>query len=236
MIHRIELYLDNTDRVSFLREVDGDFNPAQGDPFVVIAREYDENRVTRTWFLSLHQFSDGISPFGAPPHRVVSAAIRPGEPTPPADPTRKSAGGFSQEVLAKIKQLAINEAEKLQRTERFCATYNEALQRAKVSQAEVDRLYEEMRARGIAHGEELKKRDDQIWELLNENQANRQQIAILQASYAALEDRKSLPERVKAWLGSTGRKLIATCAAAKRRLSGAARFLARNTYGRFNSR
>jgi hypothetical protein len=208
MIYRIELYIDNPERASFLREVEGDFKPGAQDNFVVVGREYggdETNRVvTRTWFLSTSQPScDGEAPPKAPKHKIVSTAIHPGEPTPPADPTAVGSGGFNQEVLTRMKQSQIRQSKELEHHERFCKTYTDAKQRAIDVQTAFDRLETELAAQRLAHSIELQNRDDEIRELKNDSALNRQQIATLQASYSALENRKSLKERVKVWCRST---------------------------------
>lgn len=212
MIYRIELYIDNPERASFLREVEGDFNPGEQDCFVVVAREFaadNENSrvVTRAWFLSTSQPScDGESPPKAPKHKIVSTAIRPGEPTPPVDPTTVGSGGFSQVVLVKMKQSQIRQAKELEHHERFCKTYTDALKQAEGWKSNVEHLNKVVAQKNedfntaIAQKDAtIKQRYDEIFELKNETTLNRLQIATLQASYSALEKRKSLTERVKAW-------------------------------------
>lgn len=196
MIHRIELYIDNPERASFLREVEGDFNPAANDPFVTLAREYDETgRVTRAWFLYLDQLSDGYSPRAMPPHKIVSTKLVAGEPTPLNDPTATGSGGFGPEVLSKIKQLQIRQAEELQRTDRFCQTYRDALKRVDDWRSNVEHLNTVVAAKEL----QIAKLKDRIVALENENQSNRQSIAALRESYINLEKRKSLKEQFKAW-------------------------------------
>jgi hypothetical protein len=187
-MYRIEQYLDNFSRVAFLREVDGDLNPTQSDHIVVVAREYDgDNRVTRAWFLGLQTQCDGLSVCKIP-HRVVSPRIIPGEPSKPADPIAQSAGGMSQEVLVKIKQLQTQQAKELERHLVYCREWRQHLatiaeQAAKIqklesSLTEADGRNRKFGQRAIALGSEL--------------QATK-------AGLEALRQKKSLTHRVREW-------------------------------------
>ena len=176
MTHRIVNYLDNPGgRTSYLREVDGDFQPAETSPYVVIAREYDElGKVVRAWFLSLHQFSDGQSSLENPPkHRIVGSILTPGQPTPPRDPMVQK-GGDLQSVLHKLKQAEIKNILAIRQHETFCTTYSAAIQRAE--QLESD----------------LKTADENVHDLADRNANLASELQATKAELAALRESKSL--------------------------------------------
>jgi hypothetical protein len=144
---RITYFLDDPPkRCAYLRETNGDYQPLEQDPYVVIAKEFDDqNKCSRTWFLGTHQLHDGESaPHYAPPlHRIVSPAIVPGEESKPADPMAR-AGGL-QPVLHQLKQNQIKDYLKVKQHEQFCATYHNALQRAEQLQADLSAADENIR-------------------------------------------------------------------------------------------
>jgi hypothetical protein len=144
-MYRIVYDLDNpAGRCAYLREVVGDYQPTDISPYVVVAREYDDENgpcATRTWFLSLHQLSDGESPaLEVPPrHKIVSSRLEPGVETPPADPMVRITGGL-QPVLHNLKQKQIKDFIKVRQHQEFCQTYKSALNQAEQSQQQVSRL------------------------------------------------------------------------------------------------
>jgi hypothetical protein len=143
MPHRIVFNLDDPPhRCGFLRETAGDFTPLENDPFVVIAREYDESGAClRSWFLGLiAPTSDGVAlPTNGtppPPHKIVSPNIVPGEESKPADPMARIAGGL-EPILHTLKQQQIRDVIKVRQHQEFCATYRAALERAEQLQVEL---------------------------------------------------------------------------------------------------
>jgi hypothetical protein len=199
--YRIEAYLDLKRHFQWLRE--SPRLPTIPTNVVVVAEEFSgDGDITRTWFVTMGAIADGQIASGLPPHRLVTCDIRPGEPTPDADlskPLRTIEEPLNEVRLHRARQEYFDAMATRERHLIYSQTYLDALQRANDSEAATKRMQDELTAKALAHAEELKSRDDVVWELRNECEANRQQIATLQASYAALENRKSLPERVKAW-------------------------------------
>jgi hypothetical protein len=202
---RIEAFADLS-RFAYLREYNGKLprtgNVNNNSPSaVVVAEEIDgDGRVIRSWFVMLQSNRDGCGLSAAcPPHRIVSRDVRPGEPAPDYNPNAEAAiiQQISEPELLQIQRARDEMLAERERHVIYAQSYLDAVQRARESQSEAERINQEMIAKGIAYSEELKKRDDEIWELKNEAALNRLQIATLQASYGALENRKSLKERVK---------------------------------------
>jgi hypothetical protein len=208
--NRIEAFLDLS-RFVYLREAEGALR--RGDATaayyansapVVVAEEIDgEDRVVRTWFVMPQPNRDGFGLTApCPPHRIVSRDVRPGEPTPAYDPNAEAriVQTYGDEELKALRRARDERIADRERHIRHAQTYTDAVNRRNQLQAEVERLNQELVAKGIEYSAELKKRDDENWELKNERTLNRLQIATLQASYSKLWNQKSLTGRVKTWL------------------------------------
>ena len=204
--NRIETFCDLSQFV-FLREVNGLLARSVGDHSpVIVAEELDgSGRVVRSWFVILTETHDGRGLKAAcPTCRIVSRDIQPGKPTPDYDPNNEPivVQHARPEELKSIRKARDEMLADRERHVIYAQSYIEAVKRAADSEAAAQRLQEQLTAQSLAHSGELQKRDDQLFQLENENQLNRLQIETLQASYLALENRKSLRERVNVWCRS----------------------------------
>jgi hypothetical protein len=212
--NRIEAYCDLS-RFVFLREFDGPMPRTASNKYdhhspVVVAEEFDgDGHVVRSWFIMLKPNRDGFGLTAAcQPHRIVSRDIRPGA-TPAYDPNDEAqiVQQYDESYLINIRSARDEMLADRERHLIYSQSYLDALHRAKESQSEVERLQGELSEQTTAHSAELQKRDAELFELKNETELNRLQIATLQASYAKLWEQKGLRERVKVWFRTKLKRL-----------------------------
>jgi hypothetical protein len=178
-----------------------------GEGPVVVAEEIDgQGQVVRSWFVMLQPNRDGCGlKADCPPHRIVSRDIRPGESTPDYDANNEGqiAQRISEGELIQIRRARDEMIADRERHVIYAQTYLDALKNADGWKGNVEHLNIVVAQKDAT----IKERDNEIFELKNEVALNRLQIANLQASYAALENRKSLNERVKVWCRSKLKRL-----------------------------
>jgi hypothetical protein len=140
MIYRIESYAGDLHRFAFLREAAQDIAAHNPDGLIVLAREFDETgKITRCWFLHGRVIPDGVSDFTVP-HKIVSPDLQAGQESKPADPTKKGSGPVTDRLLCEIRERQIHQAASIERQERFCRTYQEALRNAEEWKVNVEHL------------------------------------------------------------------------------------------------
>ncbi len=175
---------------------------------VVVAEEIDgEGKVVRTWFVlpSTHRDGLGLMSQCQFAHTLVSRDIRPGEPSAPYDPNVPVKLGCEIR-FDELRLIRAQRDEMLAACERhliYSQSYVDALKKADGWKSNVENLNRVVARRDAT----IKERDSEVCDLKNEAALNRLQIATLQASYAALENRKSAKERIKAWFRSKLKRL-----------------------------
>jgi len=171
---------------------------------IVLAEELDgDGQIVRTWYVFSQSARDGaaIANHG----RIVSRDIRPGVPTPDYNPNESVTIGqqICDNELVRIQHARNEMLATRDRHLIYAQSYLDALKNADGWRGDVQHLNSVVAEKDAT----IKERDNEIFELKDETTLNRLQIATLQASYAELENRKSLPERVKVWCRSTLKRL-----------------------------
>jgi len=168
---------------------------------IVVAEEIDgDGKVVRTWFVlpESHRDGFGLAPQCQYAHILVSRDIRPGEPSVPYNPNVPVKIGcqirFDELKLIKAQRDEL-QADR-NRHLIYAQSYLDSLSKADEWRRSVEHLNTVVAAKDL----EIAKRDDQIFELRNENELNRLSIATLQASNLAMANRQSFKSQFKEWV------------------------------------
>lgn len=211
--NRIQAYCDLSG-FAYLREYQGHMprGSSQTSPSIVstggasepiiVAEELDgDGNTVRTWFVLPDSHRDGLGLAPCPfAHTVVSRDIRPAEPSAPYDPNVPVKLG-SEVRFDELRLIRAQRDEMLADRQRhliYAQSYLDALRNADNWRSNVENLNRVVAQKDL----DIARRDDEIFELRNENQLNRLSMATLQASYLALENRLSLKAQIKEWCKS----------------------------------